>query len=81
MGTSNKYGHLTETEYLYGIKVGEFINLPYGEAVKLKHKKGRELYEKLYEIKAPDFEDEVRTFKVRKALLHNEKLIREWENW
>lgn len=79
MSKKFKYSHLTETEYLYGIKLEEFLELPYKTAVRLKHKSGQALELKLYYKSDKDFEDEVRLFKVRKAVKHNEKLIREWE--
>lgn len=73
----NKYSDLTETEYLYGVKVIFFLFLPYKWAIKYKLKKSKALYRELYLLGEKDFEDIVREFKVEKAVKHNEKLLRE----
>lgn len=69
---------MTETEYLYGVQVKDFLYLPYKQAVEFKLEKGRELHRKLYG-KEDTHEDRVRLHKVQKAIMHNEKLIKEWE--
>ncbi len=73
----DKYSQLTETEYLYGVKVIWFLFLPYKWAIKYKLKKSMELMRTLYFIENKDFDDELRLFYVNKAIKHNEKLLRE----
>lgn len=72
-----KYQHLTETQYLYGVKVEDFMSLRYVKALEFRLEKGKALYEELYYIEKKDFEDEVRIHRVYKAIKHNEKLLRE----
>jgi hypothetical protein len=68
---------MTESEYLYGINVNEFLDMPYKQAIEYKLKTGRELHSELYG-KEETHEDRVRIFKVYNAIRHNERLIKEW---
>jgi len=70
---------MTESEYLYGVKVEEFKDLPYQKAIKFKLMCANTLYMMLRENEKTH-EDRVRVHKVYNAKLHNEKLIREMEN-
>lgn len=76
----SKFSELTETEYLYGVKVEEFMYLRYDKALAFRLKEGKKLYGELYYLENKDFDDEVREFKVDKAVKHNEKLLSEITN-
>ena len=76
----DKFSDLTETEYLYGVKVEEFKSLRYETALKFRLKHGKDLYLELYYLKKRDYDEEVRFFRVGKAVRHNEKLLNEIYN-
>jgi len=69
---------MTESEYLYGVKATEFMELPYKDAIKFKHKRAKLM---VSDLDNDDYSDEARTrrWKVWKAMKYNEKLIEEME--
>ena len=69
---------MTESQYLYGVQVEEFLSLPYKQAIVFKLEAGRTLHKELYG-KDSTHDEKVRLFKVQKAIKHNERLIKEWE--
>ena len=69
------------TEYLYGIKLESFWDLPYSKALEYKWHNGNKLYEELLKI-GPNqsFWEREREFYVAKALKHTKKLLSEKSN-
>jgi len=67
----------TKSEYYYGCSFKEWENLSYFDAIEMRRNKAKELFVYLDSIKNPDYETRVRTHKVYKAWMDNDKLLEE----